>query len=355
MLKLLVRLTRKFYNITNKKYEVNARKKYWNNEFKKNIHNTYNLTKEEKKQIIDFYKPYVKINSLFHEFYLQKTGKFSKYYIPDDIYYTIIDPYFNNWNEALYLDNKCYYDKIFYNIAQPFTIVKRMNNVWLDDKNKIVNADNVRTIIQNNEKLFLKKATESEGGHGVFFIKNIDDFDDVINKIDGDIVIQKELKQSRILNRLNSSSVNTIRVLTLLRNNDVKIYSTVLRMGINGAKVDNASSGGITCGIKENGQLKDIAYSSKGDRYYEHPTSKVKFSEIIIPNFDKVYELVKETAKTIPHFRLVSWDIAIDENDEPILIEANLRYGELDFHQLNNGPLFKEDTEEILKEVFNKK
>lgn len=29
-----------------------------------------------------------------------------------------------------------------------------------------------------------------------------------------------------------------------------------------------------------------------------------------------------------------------------------MRFGEIDFHQLNNGPLFGDDTEEILKEVF---
>lgn len=43
----------------------------------------------------------------------------------------------------------------------------------------------------------------------------------------------------------------------------------------------------------------------------------------------------------------------MDNNDEPMLIEANLCDGELDFHQLNNGPLFGVDTEEILSEVFS--
>lgn len=54
----------------------------------------------------------------------------------------------------------------------------------------------------------------------------------------------------------------------------------------------------------------------------------------------------------MPLFRLISWDIAIDENDSPVLIEANLFVGELEFHQLNNGPIFGEETEDILKEVF---
>ena len=59
----------------------------------------------------------------------------------------------------------------------------------------------------------------------------------------------------------------------------------------------------------------------------------------------------------IPHFRLVSWDIAIDESGEPILIEMNSAYGGPELHQFSNGPIFGEDTEEILEEVFgnNKK
>ena len=39
----------------------------------------------------------------------------------------------------------------------------------------------------------------------------------------------------------------------------------------------------------------------------------------------------------------------------PILIEVNMHSGQLDFHQLNNGPVFGEDTEVILKEVFKTK
>ena len=75
--------------------------------------------------------------------------------------------------------------------------------------------------------------------------------------------------------------------------------------------------------------------------------------DLIIPNFEKIKELVTQQAKLVPHFRLVSWDIALNEYDLPILIEANLHFGEIDFHQLNNGPLFGDDTKEILKEVFS--
>ena len=46
--------------------------------------------------------------------------------------------------------------------------------------------------------------------------------------------------------------------------------------------------------------------------------------------------------------KLISWDFAIGVDGEPILIEANLSFGQIDFHQLCNGPIFKEMTDEIL-------
>lgn len=57
----------------------------------------------------------------------------------------------------------------------------------------------------------------------------------------------------------------------------------------------------------------------------------------------------------VPQFRLLSWDIAVDEDNSPILIEVNMYSGELDFHQLNNGPVFGCETEAVLKEVFHNK
>ena len=52
------------------------------------------------------------------------------------------------------------------------------------------------------------------------------------------------------------------------------------------------------------------------------------------------------------HFRLISWDVAIDENAEPVLIEANLQMGDIDILQPVNGPLFGELTDDVLREVF---
>ena len=232
----------------------------------------------------------------------------------------------------------------------------RLNGFWFDENEKIVSLDEVVNRIQYTE-CFIKKAVESWGGLGVVYYnpqKNTpQDLKNIVQNIPCDLVIQAKIIQSKTLAIINPDSVNTIRHISLLDcDGKVKIYSSVLRMGIKGAVVDNATSGGISTGIKEDGRLKDVAFSNGGVKYAQHPTSGVHFEDYVIPNYEKMKELVIKLHPMFPHFRLISWDFAVDEFDEPILIEANLCNGELDFHQLNNGPLFGEDTEKVLSEVF---
>ena len=92
-----------------------------------------------------------------------------------------------------------------------------------------------------------------------------------------------------------------------------------------------------------------------GVKYNEHPTSHVHFDDIVIPSISKIKQIAYQLHPQFPHFRLISWDVALDVSDNPVLIEANLCNGEIDFHQLNNGPLFHEDTIDVLEEVFHNK
>ena len=41
--------------------------------------------------------------------------------------------------------------------------------------------------------------------------------------------------------------------------------------------------------------------------------------------------------------------VSVDVNGEPVLIEANLHNGGINFHQMNNGPVFKEYIDYFLQ------
>jgi hypothetical protein len=317
------------------------------------------LTPNQQKSINDLFSKYVKIRYNSHIFYTASTGFFSEKYIPDSLWTNYIDQYYNDWAAANVIDNKVLYLTLFADVKQPKMIVYRSNGFWYNEGGKIIEFDKAINLIMSQDDCFIKRAQNSWGGKGVFYFSsntnNVDYLIEIINRIPVDIVVQESIKQSSTLSRLNSDSVNTVRILSFLSNNGtVKIYSSILRMGIAGAKVDNASSGGISCGIQEDGRLKNKAYSNTGILFYEHPSSKVKFDDICVPNFSKMKDLVNNLHPKFPHFRMIGWDIACDYNDDPILIEANFCDSELDFHQLNNGPIFSDDIEMILSEVFKK-
>jgi len=62
------------------------------------------------------------------------------------------------------------------------------------------------------------------------------------------LLIEEEIQQHDCLHKLNPASVNTIRVVTVLRNDSVQVIGSVLRMSC-GSFVDNFSAGGIAAPI----------------------------------------------------------------------------------------------------------
>ena len=322
-------------------------------------HTSVHFDQEARRKVLAYYGPYYPVDPVFHEFYTEKTGVFDERYIPNDCYYSYINSFYNNVGAARVLDNKCFYTRMFGERCKyPRTLAYRMNHFWYDENLSQLSEADLMRIVGEEKEIVVKKASESAGGHGVSFLCGGDiaaQFEKTCREIAGDIVVQYPFRQHEELSRLHAESVNTVRVMSLLRKDgEVKICSVVVRIGIGDSRVDNAGSGGIICGVQEDCRLKDRAFKPQGDVFYTHPTNGVHFSDHTVPSFEAIKKLVRELHPLVPHFRLVSWDISVDEAGDPVLIETNLNYGELEFHQLCNGPVFGEDTKQILDEVFQK-
>ena len=78
----------------------------------------------------------------------------------------------------------------------------------------------------------------------------------------------------------------------------------------------------------------------------------IKFSEIRVPEFDKVINTVKYAHKRLAHFKLIGWDMSVDIHGNPILIEFNTCPG---VNQVSCGPTFGDLTDKVLDEFFNKR
>ena len=88
----------------------------------------------------------------------------SKYYIPNSIFRCIIDPYYNDWKMAYYLDNKCYYPKMFPGVMLPKRIGYKLGNFWYDSAGHLVDFNEIIEKVLNTNECFVKVAVNSWGG-----------------------------------------------------------------------------------------------------------------------------------------------------------------------------------------------
>lgn len=195
-----------------KAYASNRRKhiaRQWRNRISERLDKGHCVSHAQRQQVLEYFNTNtrLRVDTLFHEFYTQKTHLFDLRYIPDDIYYAYIDPYYNDWAIASHLDNKCYYYKIFEGINQPETIAMRMGSTWLvplekEDSRYLFVDENVAFSRIAACESFMKQATESEGGHGVIYLPNNSNIDEIraaVNRLNGDLIIQKKVKQVKLL------------------------------------------------------------------------------------------------------------------------------------------------------------
>lgn len=328
---------------------------------RKYINRGAKLSKEQRNQIREFWKPYKKISCKWAQYYSSVNGQFDPRYIPNDLYYTKIDQYFNSRKLGYGFNDKNYYSKIFAGIKQPEVVVRKINSLIFDENYRQLSVEEARTKILGNKEVICKPSQESGSGRGIMFFddNNADAIETFLSdKSYDDYVVQKLIEQHSELDKVHKGSINCIRIVSILLDDGVHILSSVLRMGFGNSKVDNATAtdnagyDGMSCGIDENGCLKKYAHGyTTGKPCEKHPDGLI-FDGFRIPSYDKAIELVKAAHPLIAHFRLVSWDIAIDKSGEPVLIEANMRKGGINFHQFNNGPIFGDLTERVLNEVL---
>ena len=65
--------------------------------------------------------------------------------------------------------------------------------------------------------------------------------------------------------------------------------------------------------------------------------------------------MIQSLHKQIPYFKMISWDIAIDDKRDLVLVEYNVRSQEILGVQLFNGPLFGKYTNDVLESIKNNK
>ena len=198
-------------------------------------------------------------------------------------------------------------------------------------------AEDIKAIFKKDIDAFAKEF-DGQLGDGAFtlriegsrvFVNNIlvpstDDLLKTFTKTN--YIIQERVVQHPQMNRLCSTAVNTIRLLTIITpNEEILAVRAGLRIGREGSSVDNCAKGGIFVGIDMNtGKLmkKGIIKPPYGNTVYQHPDNGIVLEGFEIPFFKEAVEMAKELHSKLYRIHSVGWDIAITP-DGPIFIEGN--------------------------------
>ncbi|MBQ8095307.1 MAG: hypothetical protein IJ242_17275 [Clostridia bacterium] len=118
------------------------------------------------------------------------------------------------------------------------------------------------------------------------------------------------------------TSVNTIRVATLLGDKQEGIVYAYIRIG-NGKVMDNVDCGGMAAPIDlETGIISGVGANKAGETYEIHPMTGKRIPGTQIPYWTAVKQMCLESMRVVPQVRFVAWDVAITK-DGPIFIEGN--------------------------------
>lgn len=300
--------------------------------------------------------------------YSSINGIKSDNYIPESVYYFSIEPIMNKLNMRLAYSDKNVYDKFLTlrsSYRLPTTVIRNINGIYYDLNYKPLDLPLDQIKIESG-KYILKPSLDSGGGkdigiidyqNEVFnFLENgkepvmLRNLEQIFSPYKQDFILQKFIDQNEYFHDLNSTSVNTMRVMTYRSVKDDKIYviQRIMKIGQRNYLTDNEWTGSHTIGVDEYGNLNQFAVNKFGVKASSFNGKQI--SDIPKNDFvTKIDAAAKEIATHFFYSRLLGIDLAVDKEGEIVFIEANHAYNGINFFQYNNGPLFRDFYDEIIE------
>lgn len=220
-------------------------------------------------------------------------------------------------------------------VPETIALISGKKISWFDS---VGTFSDIEYLKSKNISGFCKECT-GEGGKGAFildakdgkiFINNKEaSIEELLDHVkDATYIIQRRITNHPIISNIYPNSVNTIRIVTVCKDNDIHVYDARLRTGANGSVVDNACFGGVVIGIKSDGTLTDWGYVEPGKTNNSnlvikefHPDTKFYFTDIQIPYWNELIDMVKRFHGYYYGIPSIGWDVAITP-DGPIILEC---------------------------------
>lgn len=289
---------------------------------------------------------------LWHKVYAATNGQPSADYLPEDIFYNIFDNRLNPRHRKEVYKDKNHYDRLNWSCLPP-TIFRIINGRLFDSAYRMIDKRAALALAQAADlpEVVVKPTRDTSDGAGVQFLdqKGLADFVEAGARVRSDWIVQYPVIQHEAMAELQPYSVCTIRIITLRMGTDISAVSSIIRIGAGKSRVANVTaSNGIAVGIQPDGRLRDFGCNYRLQRVTRHPERSYALDQVVIPSFEAVQKTCIELHHTIPELDLISWDMAVDHNGNPVVLEFNIRRQDINYNQVCNGPVLSPYIDAVL-------
>ncbi|WP_311516623.1 sugar-transfer associated ATP-grasp domain-containing protein [uncultured Anaerococcus sp.] len=302
-----------------------------------------------------------KIRLDWHRYFTAYTGNFDENYLPELLYIPEFEHFMNvNKDYSIAIEDKNLLPLIAKSVCirTPEILLSCCYGLYRDINYDLLTQDVFINKLSNSGKVFIKPSIDSDSGRDCFianFVNGIDTFtnkraEDVLSYLGNNFIIQEVISCHESIKEIYPNSVNTFRVITYRWNNKIEAMPVIMRIGRGNANIDNAHAGGIFIAVDNDGLMHKTAFTEFCDKFDEHPDTKLKFEGHKIVGVEKVIDAAKRMHQVLPQIGAYNWDFTINEDGEPVLIEANVNGGSIWLIEMPHGKgAFGEHTKDILK------
>lgn len=281
--------------------------------------------------------------------YAELRGEYIPGWVPDDFYTYVMLPVMNPLPGAGMSTIKSFDHQLFPGFAiQPELL--RINNVWFDSEMKPVDPhEQIERLRAEGRELVIKR-DKSPSGQEIDFIRS-NELSMGLFRAGYNYLIQPSLTQHRSLAKLYSHSVNTLRITTLLSDRGtIEIKHRSLRFGVAGKRIVNVSLGGFCLILDSDGKVRSGALDELGvNNGDSHPDTGYRFSDLRVPAVSEAEELCRQAHLRFPYLRFIAWDLYIDLEGNPRMIEWNAIRPDMWVNEALIGPLWSQgELDEIM-------
>ena len=151
--------------------------------------------------------------------------------------------------------------------------------------------------------------------------------DDFLLSFGTDWVLQEAVIQHPLLQRFCSTAVCTVRLVVYrsVVDGSPHVTAAILRVGKEGAVVDNIDAGGRFLGIDiADGHLRGPFFNRQGQRSSVWNDFDITSGDYHIPSWDAVVDQALRVANGLGPHHLIALDITVNDKEKPMLIEYNI-------------------------------